>query len=125
MNATHHAIQEQGRIKRQMKEQEYAVPINDLVFDRSKGFMKEMMDRMTDKLASEIDWKNWEDSPVVRYKQYGDKIKLDHIPREKFYKQTSGFSNTMSTDQVWPLMPDVAKNETTEIELTFKDGVFI
>ncbi len=109
--------QSQGRIKRQLIEQMFAVPINDLVLEQSDGFMQQMMNRMTDKMARDIDWNT---NPVVKIKTEGDRIKLDHIPREKFFLQTKPFSRTMNTHTIWPLRED-----KDEIELTFEDGGFV
>lgn len=113
--ATEHA-QDQGRIKRQLIEQMFSVPIHELVSDQSHGFMQQMMDKMTDKLARNM---NWHESPIVKIKTEGDRIKLDHIPREKLYLQTTP-TRTINPHTFWPL-----KEDTDEIELTFEDGGFV
>ncbi len=137
MNATRQAIQEQGRIKRQMIEQEYARPFDLVMSDPShhQGYMKQMIDRLHDEMQLKLNYQTLETNPAFLV-DCKDTVKFGKVPNvkitpipakrlyaDKRYLQTKGFSNTMSTDKVWPLTKE--KKFPDEIELTFKDGEFV
>ena len=129
--ATQQAIQEQDLIKRQMIEQNIARPFDVVMKDPHypAGMVSHLMDRLHKEMQLKLDHQMLETNPAflvdckdtVKFGKVPN-VKITPISNEKFYLQTKGFSNTMSTDKVWPVR---AKNATTEIGLTFRDGEFV
>ncbi len=107
--------QAQGRIKRQMLEQSLAVPLNDT-------HPMSLVNRLSEKMLRDIDKKMLETTPIYKVSTYADKVKLDHIPPEKFYRTSCLFSGEQyGKDVARNIMDTFTK---PELELTLANGVF-
>lgn len=118
-------IQRQGRIKRQMLEQQLAVPFN--INSES------LLTRMSEKMLRDIDSKMLETNPLIKINLDGDKIRINPIPPEKVYVQSGMYNKPVEVEDVWnwPKLNDAVtkadeyiEREDSRIELTLTNGVF-
>ncbi len=114
--------QAQGRIKRQMKEQAEAIPLWDnIIVDRDfrdkqhnvNKFMENIQNRLAERMISE---KMLDINPIVRVKEYGDKIRIDPIHPNQVYIGKS--PKPVKLQDPW------ITEEKEELILTLTDGVF-
>ncbi len=108
--------QNQGRIKREMLEQQLAVP-----FDHNS---QSLINGLSESLLNKIDRKMLETTPIYKVSAYRDKVMLDHIPPEKLYRTTGLFCPEQYGKDVARSIVEGVAAKVIEPELTLVNGVY-